>query len=116
MALGSDEKIEPAQTESPLRGEIDPELTTPDRDERLREVAYFLWLDDGCPDGEADSGRARSERSRDEERSHRDQRATGHEVGEIGQGQREESGSEDLLPLKWGEWRGVGCDSDPELN
>jgi hypothetical protein len=54
MSLGTDEKIAPAQTESPLRGELDPELTTPDRSERLREIAYFLWLDDGCPDGEAD--------------------------------------------------------------
>ena len=54
MALGSDEKIAPAQTESPLRGELEAELTTPDRSERLREIAYFLWLDDGCPDGEAD--------------------------------------------------------------
>jgi Protein of unknown function (DUF2934) len=54
MSLGSDDKIAPAQTESPLRGELEPELTTPDRSERLREIAYFLWLDDGCPDGEAD--------------------------------------------------------------
>jgi Protein of unknown function (DUF2934) len=54
MSLGSDEKIAPAQTESPLRGELEPESTTPDRNGRLREIAYFLWLDDGCPDGEAD--------------------------------------------------------------
>jgi hypothetical protein len=54
MSLGSEEKIAPAQTESPLRGELEPELTTPDRNDRLREIAYFLWLDEGCPDGEAD--------------------------------------------------------------
>ena len=22
------------------------------RDERVREIAYFLWLDEGCPEGE----------------------------------------------------------------
>jgi hypothetical protein len=25
-----------------------------DRDKRIREIAYFLWLEDGRPDGEAD--------------------------------------------------------------
>jgi hypothetical protein len=25
-----------------------------DRDERVRETAYFLWLDAGSPDGEAE--------------------------------------------------------------
>jgi Protein of unknown function (DUF2934) len=49
-ALGSDDKIQ--QTESPLRGELEPGLTAPDRDSRIRETAYFLWLDEGCPDGE----------------------------------------------------------------
>jgi Protein of unknown function (DUF2934) len=53
-ALGSDEKIEFAQTESPLRGELEAGLTTPDRDERIREIAYFLWLDEGCPEGGAE--------------------------------------------------------------
>jgi hypothetical protein len=24
-----------------------------DRDDRIREIAYFLWLDEGCPDGGA---------------------------------------------------------------
>jgi Protein of unknown function (DUF2934) len=54
MSLGGQEKNAPAHTESPLRGELEPEFATPDRNERLREIAYFLWLDDGCPDGEAD--------------------------------------------------------------
>jgi hypothetical protein len=53
-ALGSDEKIEFAQTESPLLEEREPGLTTPDRDERIREIAYFLWLDEGCPEGGAE--------------------------------------------------------------
>jgi hypothetical protein len=25
-----------------------------DRDERIREIAYFLWLDEGSPEGAAD--------------------------------------------------------------
>ncbi len=25
-----------------------------DRDDRIREIAYFLWLDEGCPDGGAE--------------------------------------------------------------
>ena len=25
-----------------------------DRDERIREIAYFLWLDEGSPDGGAE--------------------------------------------------------------
>lgn len=25
-----------------------------DREERIREVAYFLWLEEGCPEGQAD--------------------------------------------------------------
>lgn len=25
-----------------------------DRDDRIREFAYFLWLDEGCPEGQAE--------------------------------------------------------------
>ena len=25
-----------------------------DRNDRIREIAYFLWLDEGCPEGEAE--------------------------------------------------------------
>jgi DUF2934 family protein len=25
-----------------------------DRDDRVREVAYFLWLEEGCPEGQAE--------------------------------------------------------------
>jgi len=24
-----------------------------DRDDRIREIAYFLWLEEGCPEGAA---------------------------------------------------------------
>ena len=26
-----------------------------DRDDRIREIAYFLWLEEGCPEGVAES-------------------------------------------------------------
>jgi hypothetical protein len=29
-------------------------MITDNRNDRIREIAYFLWLDEGCPDGEAD--------------------------------------------------------------
>jgi hypothetical protein len=25
-----------------------------DRNDRIREIAYFLWLEEGCPDGAAE--------------------------------------------------------------
>jgi Protein of unknown function (DUF2934) len=25
-----------------------------DRDDRIREIAYFLWLEEGCPEGQAE--------------------------------------------------------------
>jgi hypothetical protein len=25
-----------------------------DRDDRIREIAYFLWLEEGCPEGAAE--------------------------------------------------------------
>jgi hypothetical protein len=32
-----------------------------DTDQRVREVAYFLWREEGCPDGEADRHWRRAE-------------------------------------------------------
>jgi hypothetical protein len=29
-------------------------MTDTDRNDRIREIAYFLWLDEGCPEGEAE--------------------------------------------------------------
>jgi Protein of unknown function (DUF2934) len=31
-----------------------PETIMPDRNDRIREIAYFLWLEEGCPKGQAD--------------------------------------------------------------
>ena len=34
--------------------ELEPEVIMTDRDERIREMAYFLWLEEGCPEGAAE--------------------------------------------------------------
>ena len=34
--------------------ELEPEATMTDRNDRIREMAYFLWLDEGCPEGAAE--------------------------------------------------------------
>jgi hypothetical protein len=35
-------------------GEVEPEAIMTDRNDRVREIAYFLWLEEGCPEGEAE--------------------------------------------------------------
>jgi Protein of unknown function (DUF2934) len=30
----------------------EPETILPDRNDRIRELAYFLWLEEGCPEGQ----------------------------------------------------------------
>jgi Protein of unknown function (DUF2934) len=30
----------------------EPETIMPDRNARIREIAYFLWLEEGCPEGQ----------------------------------------------------------------
>ena len=49
MSLGSNEEIAPAQTEGPLRGELEPKSTTPDRDERLRKLPISCGLTTDAP-------------------------------------------------------------------
>ena len=42
-----------------------------DRDQQIREIAYFLWLEEGCPEGRADQHWAAAEafvNARDAER------------------------------------------------
>jgi Protein of unknown function (DUF2934) len=41
----------PAQPE-PETIMAEPETILPDRDDRIRELAYFLWLEEGCPEGQ----------------------------------------------------------------
>jgi hypothetical protein len=48
-SLGSGQKAIDTQAES---GAYEPGSTTPDRNDRIREIAYFMWLEEGRPDGE----------------------------------------------------------------
>jgi hypothetical protein len=43
-----------AQSGHRPRGQLEPGLTMTDRNERVREIAYFLWLDEGQPEGGAE--------------------------------------------------------------
>jgi Protein of unknown function (DUF2934) len=36
----------------PERNVPEPETIMPDRNARIREIAYFLWLEEGCPEGQ----------------------------------------------------------------
>ena len=49
--------------ESRTHDRREPEATTPDRNDRIREIAYFLWLDEG-------SSRRRGGAPLDHRRSH----------------------------------------------
>jgi hypothetical protein len=49
---GSGQKAANTQAESSTVGQGEEAPATADRNDRIREIAYFLWLDEGCPDGE----------------------------------------------------------------
>jgi Protein of unknown function (DUF2934) len=51
-SLGSGQKAANTQAESSTHDQPEPGSATPDRNDRIREIAYFLWLDEGCPEGE----------------------------------------------------------------
>ena len=51
-SLGSGQKAADTQAESSTHDQLEPGSTTTDRNDRIREIAYFLWLDEGCPEGE----------------------------------------------------------------
>jgi hypothetical protein len=51
-SLGSGQKATDTQAESGTHDQPDPGQAMPDRNDRIREIAYFLWLDEGRPDGE----------------------------------------------------------------
>ena len=50
-SLSSGQKVADPPAESGTRGQLEPGPTTTDRNDRIREIAYFLWLDEGRPDG-----------------------------------------------------------------
>ncbi|HEY1864680.1 MAG TPA: DUF2934 domain-containing protein [Roseiarcus sp.] len=52
-----------------------------DRNDRIREIAYFLWLDEGCPEGEAERHWIKAETMLDSEPSER-KRIEGEPPGE----------------------------------
>jgi hypothetical protein len=43
----------PRKPNAPRGGQLTPEAIMTDRNDRIREIAYFLWLEEGCPEGEA---------------------------------------------------------------
>jgi hypothetical protein len=51
MSLSATTKTSPRKrnAEAP---QPEPEAIMPDRDTRIREIAYFLWLEEGCPEGQ----------------------------------------------------------------
>ena len=51
-SLGSGQKAADTPAESRAHDQPESESTTPDRNDRIREIAYFLWVDEGCPEGE----------------------------------------------------------------
>ena len=51
-SLGSGRKTADTPAESQTLGQPETGPTTTDRNDRIREIAYFLWLDEGCPEGE----------------------------------------------------------------
>ncbi len=53
-----------------------------DRDDRIREIAYFLWLEEGCPDGEADRHWSAAEAMHDNSDASERKRIEGEPPGE----------------------------------
>jgi Protein of unknown function (DUF2934) len=44
----------PRKPKAPRGGQLTPEAIMTDRGDRIREIAYFLWVEEGCPEGEAE--------------------------------------------------------------
>jgi hypothetical protein len=43
----------PRKPNVPARANLRREVILTDRSDRIREIAYILWLEEGCPEGEA---------------------------------------------------------------
>jgi hypothetical protein len=55
MSSSAAAKKPPPRKQNATHGsELEPEAVMPDRNDRIREIAYFLWLEEGCPEGEAE--------------------------------------------------------------
>jgi hypothetical protein len=64
-----------------LEENLQPGPTMTDRNDRIHEIAYFLWLDEGCPEGEAERHWSAAEAMADAEPSER-KRIEGEPPGE----------------------------------
>ena len=80
-SLGSGQKAANAPAESSTHDQPQPGQATPDRNDRIREIAYFMWLDEGCPDGEEERHWTTSEARLDSEPEQR-KRIEGEPPGE----------------------------------
>ena len=55
MSSSAAAKKPPPRKQNATHGsELEPEAVMPHRNDRIREIAYFLWLEEGCPEGEAE--------------------------------------------------------------
>ena len=94
-SLGSGQKAANRQPESSTGSEVERGPETSDRHDRIREIAYFLWLDEGSPEGEherhwtAAEGLLEPEREqREESEPERRKRIEGEPPGEPVSGSR----------------------------
>lgn len=53
-SLAAAKRPPPRKQDATRGGELDPEAIVTDRNDRVREIAYFLWLEEGCPEGAAE--------------------------------------------------------------
>ncbi len=54
-SLAATKRRPPTTTETPPARPTPAEAeTTTDRNDRIREIAYFLWVEEGCPEGAAE--------------------------------------------------------------
>ncbi|HEY5203215.1 MAG TPA: DUF2934 domain-containing protein [Roseiarcus sp.] len=53
-SIGSSQQTADTPAERHTASEPEPASPTTDRSERIREIAYYLWLDEGCPEGGAE--------------------------------------------------------------
>jgi Protein of unknown function (DUF2934) len=52
MSSSATTKAPPQPKKNAAPAQPEPETIMPDRNDRIREIAYFLWLEEGCPEGQ----------------------------------------------------------------
>jgi hypothetical protein len=53
-SLAAAKRRPPCKRDVARASELEPEVVMTDRNDRIREMAYFLWLEEGCPEGAAE--------------------------------------------------------------